>query len=597
MPLPTQEEEELLELRRKLASAEGARERAEAAERRAHEERSAERSRLDQHQRRTALLAEASKLFTASRDLDKALADVADRSLTDFADVCCVYLKESETLRLAAARSRDTNAERQLATAAAARPSVHADHPIANAARTRASILARDVSAADLGRAAAGEEVWRKPFELLAVRSFVAVPLLVSGRALGSILFVRGAERASFDDEDVLFTEELAHRAALAVESAMTYRALEEASRLKDEFLATVSHELRSPLSAILGWVSMLKSDEMRDATTLRQGLETIERNARAQSRIIEDLLDTSRIVRGELRIDPQPLDLEPILRDVVEAMRPAASAKSLELRFDGCAGPCRLFGDQERLRQIFWNLVTNAVKFTDTEGLVRIDASYEHGAVVVRVRDTGRGIDSSFLPFVFDRFRQGDSAASSRAGLGLGLAIVRHLVEMHGGTVSAESSGVGRGATFTVTLPTRPFTGQVEAPVQALDDEGALAGVKVLVVEDVHDARELIEFLLTSEGAVVAGAGSAEEALDTLGSFSPDVLVSDIGMPVHDGYWLVKEVHDRLPDLPAVALTAFSRREDADAAHRAGFDVHLAKPVDPSRLVEAVRLLLARSA
>ncbi len=376
----------------------------------------------------------------------------------------------------------------------------------------------------------------------------------------------------------------------------------EAANRLKDEFLATVSHELRTPLSAILGWATVLRREGEPGPEALQKGLAVIERNARSQERIIEDILDVARIIRGQLRIEPEPVDLAPIAAEVLDAVRPSADAKGVSLGGPpGGGGPLRLLGDPERLRQIVWNLLSNAVKFTPSGGEVRLEAGLADGKMVVRVRDTGRGIEPSFLPYVFERFRQQDgSTTRAHGGLGLGLAIVRHLVEMHGGTVTAESAGPGRGACFVVALPVRPFTrpagpeppgprpaGERASPAGAR--RSRLRGLRVLVAEDQNDARELIELVLAGEGAAVVGAASADEALELAPSFAPDVLVSDVGMPGHDGYWLVGRLRALAPALPAIALTAFVGRGDVERALAAGFAGHLGKPVDAERLIEMI--------
>lgn len=385
----------------------------------------------------------------------------------------------------------------------------------------------------------------------------------------------------------------------LAEKEGIARRQAEEASRLKDEFLTTVSHELRTPLSAILGWSAMLARED-GDRASIRKGIAVIERNARSQLRIVEDILDVSRIVRGALRVETEPVDLRAIVVDVLDSVKHSAEAKRLRMELVRSDSSHRLVADPERLRQIVWNLVENAVKFTPEGGSVRVELGQISGSLVVRVRDSGRGIAHDFLPYVFDRFRQGEgSIRRSAGGLGLGLAIVRHLVEMHGGTVTADSAGPGQGATFTVVLPVRPFTTasaarDSEVRERALPSVRArtLTGVRLLVVEDDSDSRELIELLLAAEGAIVEPAGSAEDALAKLDLFAPDVLVSDIGMPGRDGYWLMKEIKKRRPGLPAVALTAYTRREDGENARRAGFDEHLGKPVDPRRLVQAIASL-----
>jgi PAS domain S-box-containing protein len=364
----------------------------------------------------------------------------------------------------------------------------------------------------------------------------------------------------------------------------------EEASRLKDEFLSTVSHELRTPLSAILGWASILV-ERRGDAASIQRGLEVIERNARSQLRIVEDILDVSRIVRGQLRIETEPLDLEVVVKDVVDSLEPAAAAKQVTIAFRPVLGVHRLIADRERLRQIVWNLVSNAVKFTPPGGQIEIVVRQTMGSLAVAIRDSGQGIAPEFLPYVFDRFRQADASTTrSKGGLGLGLAIVKHLVEMHGGSVAVESAGLGQGATFTVTLPVKPFTARIQPqPNEDRTATGALAGSKLLVVEDDPDSRELIEYVLAAEGARVRAVSSAEQALDALDTFEPDLVVSDIGMPGHDGYWLVEQLRKRRPTIQALALTAYARREDALRARRAGFDAHIGKPVDPSRLIQMI--------
>ena len=444
--------------------------------------------------------------------------------------------------------------------------------------------------------------------------AFALVPLLAGAECLG-VLMVGYRVAHSFSETDRSFLSMIAHHCAQALyrarlfftSQAATQRAEEaarqadEASRLKEEFLATVSHELRTPLSAILGWSAILKTEQKADLGTIDKGIDVIERNARSQLRIIEDILDVSRIIRGELRIETEPVDLNRIGREVLESVRPSAAAKEIELIHVGNDEPCRLIGDSERLRQILWNLLSNAVKFTQRGGMVWLTIAPIGGKMVIAVRDTGRGIDPSFVPHVFERFRQADgSTTRSSGGLGLGLAIVRHLTEMHGGTVTAESEGLGKGATFKVTLPVKAFSAPVRpAPQEApgptpptfgsWPSHGALEGARVLVVEDEDDARDLIEALLAGEGAIVRASSSAEDAVGKVADFEPEVLVSDIGMPGRDGYWLLEEVRRLRPGLPAIALTAFARGEDARRAREAGFDHHLGKPIDPERLVEVV--------
>jgi PAS domain S-box-containing protein len=379
-----------------------------------------------------------------------------------------------------------------------------------------------------------------------------------------------------------------ADRAHLIREQAARAEA-ESANRIKDEFLMTLSHELRTPLNAILGWVQILRSGWSGDAT---EALDTIDRNARAQVQLVEDLLDVSRIVSGKLRLDSQPIDLQQVAMQAIEVVRPAAAAKHLELLhvFDGSRPVVK--GDPDRVQQVVWNLLSNAVKFTPRGGRVEVRISAATNHAVVTVHDSGAGIPPEFLPHLFERFRQQDSSTTRQhGGLGLGLAIVRHLVELHGGTVAAESSGEGRGSTFTVTLPLHDVG--IGATVQKAPKIGThmvrLTGTRVLVVDDRMDERQLFEFVLEHAGAEVRTAATASEACQIFDDWRPDVLLSDIAMPDEDGYALLKRLRSQQSDLPAIAVTAHARQEDRERALSAGFNLYVAKPVDPVRLTEAV--------
>ncbi len=380
----------------------------------------------------------------------------------------------------------------------------------------------------------------------------------------------------------------------------------ERASRMKDEFLATLSHELRTPLSAILGWTHLL--GRASGSVDVAQAAATIERNARAQARLIEELLDVSRITSGSLKLDIQPVTIAAVFETVVSSLKPAADARSITLRQLDLPGGCELLADASRLQQVVWNLLSNAIKFTPPGGHVTLAAERSPTEVRLIVRDDGAGIPAEFLPHVFERFRQAESSeARTHGGLGLGLAIVRQLVELHGGTVEAMSDGVGRGATFTIRLPTQPSvvvdversavaptTPPATVPA-ALDAD--LSGTRILVVDDEADGREMLTHMLQGWGARVRSAGSADEALAALGDERPDLLISDIGMPRVDGYELMRRIR-ALPEsgareLPAIALTAFARSEDAVKAQQAGYGVHLPKPVDPSRLYSTIASVL----
>ena len=383
-------------------------------------------------------------------------------------------------------------------------------------------------------------------------------------------------------------------------------RDAEQANRLKDEFLMTLSHELRTPLNAIWGWVRMLRTNAMEEDRRQR-ALEVIERNAHTQLRLVEDLLDVSRIVTGKLQLRLQDVDLDSLARAVCDTLRPAADAKMIQVEtiVDPDAGA--IAADPDRLQQAVWNLVSNAVKFTPTGGRVELQVRRHASAVELSVHDTGQGIEASLLPVIFDRFRQGDTGTTRAfSGLGLGLALARSLVEAHGGTIAAESDGVGRGATFRITVPVRNLSVEKTAipPAVAVPPPSAtslsttrLDGVRALVVDDESDARELLDALLTGCGAHVRTAASALDAFSTIAEFHPDVLLCDIEMPGRDGFSLIREI--RASDdidvqlVSSIAVTAHVRAEDRARALDAGFDAHVGKPVDVPQLTRVIRSLL----
>ncbi|MDB4940746.1 MAG: uncharacterized protein JWP97_280 [Labilithrix sp.] len=380
----------------------------------------------------------------------------------------------------------------------------------------------------------------------------------------------------------------------------------ERASRVKDEFLATVSHELRTPLNAMLGWVQMLRRDAIpKERQPL--ALETIERNARAQAQLIEDLLDVSSILAGKLRLHVEPVDVTAVIEGVLETVRPAADAKNIRLQAALASGGT-VMGDPHRLQQIVWNLLSNAVKFTPKGGRVQVFVQKRDSAVDITVADTGIGITPEFQPFVFDRFRQADGGTTrSAGGLGLGLSIVRQLVEMHGGTVAVTSEGEGKGSTFVVRLPlsvTRApdadHSLRTKMVERGFDCPPELANLDVVVVDDEIDAREMVAFMLEQCGATVRTAGSVNEALAALDVRVPDLLVSDIGMPDQDGFALIAKVRARTKEqggnLPAVALTAYARSEDRTRALLAGFNSHVPKPVEPMELMAVIASLAGRT-
>jgi PAS domain S-box-containing protein len=429
--------------------------------------------------------------------------------------------------------------------------------------------------------------------------------VLASGRAnydadgnavnmVGVTLDITRRKTAEHEREQLLAREQAARAEA------------EAASSLKDEFLATVSHELRTPLMAILGWSNLLR-DEQIDAAMTRNGLETIERNARSQVQLINDLLDVSRIITGKLRLEMKSVDIVEVVANAVEAVRPTAEARNIQLhtQLDGPVAP--LDGDAERLQQVVWNLLTNAIKFTPHGGQVNVLLAHRDSSVQITVSDTGKGIDAEFLSHVFDRFRQADQTSTrAHGGLGLGLSIVRQLVELHGGTIRATSDGKGQGSKFIVELPLLKSNNDQQAQSSMfvadqdeMDCPPPLKQLQVLVVDDEADTRIVLQAVLERCGSQVVVAASAAEALTLLEQWQPDVLVSDIGMPDQDGYWLIRQLRsspNEHASIPALALTAYVREEDRAKALTAGFQIHLAKPVEPAELVKAVAQLAEQS-
>ena len=376
----------------------------------------------------------------------------------------------------------------------------------------------------------------------------------------------------------------------------------EELNRSKDQFLAMLSHELRTPLNAIFGWARMLQSAAMDEATS-RRAIDAILRNATAQVQLVEDLLDVSRIITGKMRLDVQSLDLKSVIESALDAVQPAAAAKGLKIEtvLDPNAGP--VVGAADRLRQVVWNLLMNAIKFTPRDGRVQVHLRKVKSHVEIVVSDNGEGIQPEILPFIFDRFRQGDSTTTRpHGGLGLGLALVRHLVDLHGGRVRAASEGPGRGATFVVELPVAILGSEAGTTLEASAATGALPlqNVRVLLVDDDADGLDLTTVMLTNSGAQVKTAVSVAAALNVLESWPADVLVSDIEMPGEDGYELLRRIRAKerggRTRLPALALTAYGRPEDRRRTLAAGFNLHLAKPIDPSELVLAVANLVGRT-
>lgn len=444
--------------------------------------------------------------------------------------------------------------------------------------------------------------------------SWLTVPLRVQAESFGALTLAYSVSRRHYGASDLVLANDLSRRAAIAIDNARLYALsqrersrVEAATRAKDEFVAMVSHELRTPLNSILGWVRLMRGGSLEESKRAH-AFEVIERNAEAQSQLVSDLLDISRIMSGRIRINPSQMDMANLVEMTIEGVRPAAQAKRIQIDAE-LERNSVLRADPDRLQQVIWNLLVNAVKFTPKGGRVRVTVRRQDSDLEIEVADNGEGIPAQFLPHLFESFRQSDgSTARPHGGLGIGLSISRHLVELHGGSIEASSAGLGKGATFIVRLPMSPVVsttiGVQRVPATMPpepSDQLALdgGGIHVLVVEDEPDARDLVAYVFESCGMQVRLAASAAEAMRVLESFSPSVIVSDIGMPEEDGYSLIRKIRthadERTKNIPAIALTAFARNEDRTRALVEGFNLHLAKPVEPAALVKAVAELVGR--
>ncbi len=474
--------------------------------------------------------------------------------------------------------------------------------PNSRAIRTNQVVITNDYMKETLGHPA----VLVGPDNGLRPQSSLSAPMAVMGRILGTIE-VQTYEDSAYREEHATAMRMAANLTAVAIDNVTlleresTARATaEESNRLKDEFLATVSHELRTPLTAILGWSRMLESGSL-ESDTARRAVETIKRNAKSQAQIIDDILDVSRIITGNLYLELQPIELESVLEAAVNVVRPTAEAKGIRIELNLESDPIAVSGDTNRLQQVFWNLFSNAVKFTPSGGGVSITLRRIDSHAEINVSDTGPGISPEFLPYVFDRFRQADSTSTRlHGGLGLGLAIARHLIEIHGGMIEATSGGPGEGATFTVRLPVagaravavpRESDREMELQMEPTRPNDVLAGLHVLMVDDDEDTLELLSAALRQRSADVTAVSSAGAALEAIRNSRPDVLISDIAMPGEDGYQLIKKVIELKlePELPAIAITAYAKEEDRQTALAAGFHRYLSKPVELREFISAV--------
>ncbi|MEH2250726.1 PAS domain-containing hybrid sensor histidine kinase/response regulator [Nostoc sp.] len=545
-------------------------------------------------QKRSNFLAEASSVLASSLDYRTTLTSVAQLAVPTLADWCIVDVVENNLLVfsnpvIVASQPPKEALVRELRQLYPI--SVDADYGLPKVLRTGEPELVTNILESSLQRNAWNEE----HLNLLEVKSYMIVPLLVRKRKLGTIVFASAQPGRHYTIVDLAMAEELAQQAAFAIENAQLYREAQEANRIKDEFLAIVSHELRTPLNSMLGWVQIIRNRKL-DETIIIKALATIERNAQLQRKLIEDILDISRIVQGKIRLNIRKVDLVLVINAAIEAVHPTSEIKVMQVESNLDPSVGKVMGDADRLQQVVWNLLTNAVKFTPSGGRVEVYLKQVNLNAQITVSDTGKGISADFLPYIFERFRQADSTTTRvDSGLGLGLAIVRHLVEMHSGTVYAVSEGEGRGATFTVLLPIVKSQQEqlIEEREVKVDNLSELDGLQVLVVDDNADTRELIAFILEQSGAQVTAVSSVSEALEALTRLSPDVLVSDIGMPDEDGYSLIRKLRAqealRGEKIPAVALTAFARDEERRLALQAGFQVHVSKPIEPEELVTVV--------
>jgi PAS domain S-box-containing protein len=574
--------------------------------------READRRALRKYERLLARITDLARTFATARDLTavfRALKNFALASVPGSGIFISLYDAASRTRAPVYAWSEGEELD-----VSALPPMPMSDSPHSRAVSTGEIIITDDFQGAMAGKPVFHVGLERDP---RLPQSSLAVPMVEMGRVVGAVE-VQSTEPGAYRPEHAAAMQMAANLAAVAVENVRLLKdesrareAAEESNRLKDEFLATVSHELRTPLAAILGWSKLLRAGSL-DAATAARALEAVERNAEAQKQLIDDILDVSRIITGKLRLDVRPVSLGPVVEGALDSVRPAADAKGIRLRVSVEPRLGAVAGDPDRLRQAVWNLLTNAVKFTPEGGTVEVSVGRTDASGVVMVTDTGPGIDPEFLPYVFDRFRQADASRTrQKGGLGLGLAIVRHIVELHGGAVTAESEGAGHGATFRLAFPLigagkgqaekesedalglepRPRAGQPQ------DCPPALAGLHILVIDDEADARDLLRIVFEGCGARVTAASDAVEALRALREGRPDLIVSDIGMPGEDGYELIRKVRQLRPEegggTPAVALTAYAREADRREALRAGYQAHLAKPASPDELMGVVARLV----
>ncbi|AFZ21291.1 PAS domain-containing protein [Allocoleopsis franciscana] len=561
-----------------------------------------ERLQLEHAQR---FLSEASAVLASSLDYQTTLEQVAQLTVPELADWCTVHMVEEDGAIAQIAVAHIDPAKLEWAYQIRDKYPLNPDDPrgAAYTLRTGESDLVPEIPDELLVHAARDSE-HLEILRQVGFRSVMTVPLRTQTRILGVISFISAESERQYTLTDLQLAEELARRASLAIDNAQLYRVAqrdrakaEAANRIKDEFLAVLSHELRSPLNPILGWTKLLRTGRL-DATKTQQALETIERNAKLQAQLIEDLLDVSRILQGKMMLNVAPVNLGTTIEAALETVRLAAEAKHIQIQtlLNPIFGT--VSGDTNRLQQVIWNLLSNAVKFTPAGGRIEVQLKQVGTYAQIQVKDTGKGISPEFLPYVFDYFRQEDGTTTRKfGGLGLGLAIVRYFTELHGGTVQADSPGQNLGATFTIRLPLNVVEPEPSSDHKHPESATDLAGVHVLVVDDDADMRELAAFTLMGSGAEVTTAASAAQALTFLNQSVPDLLLCDIGMPEMDGYALIRQIRKWSPEkggmIPAIALTAYAGEINQQQALAAGFGMHISKPVEPEELVKAIARLL----
>lgn len=566
-------------------------------------------------QEKLEFLARAGEILSASLDYRSTLSRVTRLVVPRLADACAVHLADVSVEDMPIAHVDPAKAELLRELYRCCPPGQDLLHGHGAALRSDASRLVPRIDAAELPSVAHGPEHLAL-LRRVNISSYLVVPLHVAEHVFGALTLIHSDSGRRYSENDLVLATDLARRAALAIDNARLYQLsqrersrVEAATRAKDDFVAMISHELRTPLNAILGWVRLMRGGNLSEDKR-EHAFAVIERNANAQHQLVSDLLDISRAMTGRIRIQPSQVDLSNIVDVALEDARLALDAKRIEVQATLDRERSLLRGDAERLQQVVWKLLSNAIKFTPKGGQIFVTLARQESDLVLTVQDTGIGIAPSFLPHVFESFRQSEAGASrAHGGLGVGLSITKHLVDLHGGSIDVQSEGAGKGATFVVRLPISPLVSstmgvpQVPATretLPAFELPAVSRGLRVLVVDDEPDARELIGYVLETCGMEVRLAGTAAAALAELDAYAPDVIISDIGMPEQDGYALIRNIRT-LPstekkDIPAIALTAFTRNEDRTRALVAGFNLHLGKPVEPTALVHAVLELAGRA-